>query len=579
MVWSVPDSETGPEGRRPGLRLAHGLREAWVAGYGWSQLCGDLRAGLVVALVAVPLSMALAIATGLPPVAGLISAALGGAIAALFSGSRVQVTGPTAAFVIVLAPIVHTHGIGGLFVASLLGGAMLIGMGFARLGRLIQYVPYPVTIGLTAGIGLVIATLQVNDLLGLGLDVPPDFFRKVALIGEHIGDTRLNELGLGLGTLAILVGWPRVFPRIPAPLAALVLATLAGYALEVWLPEHAVATVASRFEGGLRSGLPVFELPWAWPGPQGAELVFDRDTILALLRGGFAVAVLGALASLLSAVVADGMAGFRHDPDGELVAQGLANTVLPFFGGVAGAGAIARTATNVRYGARSPIAALAHAGFVFAALMLFSPLLNRLPMAALAALLLTVAWNMSEVRHLPRILRQGPRSDAIVLAAVFGATVVFDMATGVAIGLVLASMLFMRRMIEVSGVRLLGAGHPEETVDVPPGVLHYEVTGPLFFGAVHKATGLLERAGHQGAVVLLDLRAVPAIDGTALVNLRGAIERCLQRGTRVVIAGLQPQPVRALERGGLTPIEGRLAIESRFDAGLACARAWSTAGV
>lgn len=560
---------------RPRLRLAHGVREAWAAGYGWARLLGDVRAGMVVALVAVPLSMALAMAAGLAPEAGLWSAGVGGVLAALLGGSRVQVSGPTAAYVVVLAPIVNEHGPAGLAVVTFVAGLVLVAMGCARMGRLIQYVPYPVTIGFTAGIGAVVATFQVNDFLGLGLDVPPHIFDKIVLIAQHAGDVRWNELAMGVGTLAVLVLWPRLVRAVPAPLVALSVASVAGLVLAQWFPDAAVRTVGSRFEGGLSSALPAF----AWPG-WGAStdaLSLDRETVAELLRAGFAVAMLGAISSLLSAVVSDGLSGFRHDPDGELVAQGVANTALACIGAVPCSGAVARTVTNVRFGARSPVAALVQSAAVLAALLIAAPLLELLPLAALAALLLVVAWNMSEVRHLPRILRQGPRADAVVLVVVFATTVAVDMASGVAVGLVLASLLFMRRMIEVSGVRLLSAGHPEETVDVPPGVLHYEVTGPLFFGAVHKATGLLERSGQGGAVVLLDLRAVPAIDATALVNLRGALERCLARGTRVIVAGLQPQPAHALARAALQPVRNKLAIERSFDAGLELARLWTKA--
>jgi SulP family sulfate permease len=308
---------------------------------------------------------------------------------------------------------------------------------------------------------------------------------------------------------------------------------------------------------------PVFALPWSLPGPDGAPLGLSFDLLRALLPSALAIAMLGGLESLLSAVVADGMSGRQHDPDGELLGQGLANLVAPFFGGFAATGAIARTATNVRAGARSPVAAVTHALFVLAALVALAPLLAWLPMASLAALLFVVAWNMAEARHFVRVVRTAPRSDVLVLLVCFGLTVVFDMVIAVGVGVVLAALLFMRRMAEVSGVALATQSHPLVT-GLPPNVVVYEVSGPLFFGAAHKAMGALARVASGVDVVLLDLQAVPAIDATGVVNLGSAIDRLAGAGVFVVLGGAQPQPFRAFLRAGWRERRRELAIHRDF---------------
>ena len=556
----------------PALALRQVLRE----GYGPHTLQADLLAGIVVGVVALPLSMALAIASGVAPQHGLYTAIVGGALIALLGGSRTQVSGPTAAFVVILAPVAARFGPRGLLLATLMAGAILIALGLARMGRLIEFVPYPVITGFTAGIAVVIATLQVKDFLGLTVAGAPEHsLDRVAALLAALPTLRVWDVAIGALTLALLLVWPKVGGRVPAPLVALAAAALlAAFAARRW-PGFDVATVASRF-GGIPRQAPALALPWSLPGPGGEAPGLSFTLVRELLPSAFAIAMLGAMESLLSAVVADGMTGRKHDPDAELVAQGVGNVVAPFFGGFAATGAIARTATNVRSGARSPVAAVVHSVFVLFAVLALAPALGYLPMASLAALLLVVAWNMSERRHFAFVLRAAPRADVAVLLVCFGLTVIFDMVVSVTAGIILSAMLFIRRMAEVSGVRLIGDAHPELREPLPRGVVLYEVAGPLFFGAAQAAVSALQSVEKRGVqAVVLDLQAVPAMDATGLVNLESLIRRLNENGIKVILAGVQPQPMRTLARAGGRNRSGRLRIFRSFDRAIARARAFA----
>jgi SulP family sulfate permease len=554
-------------------RLGTALREALREGYGSAQLRGDAFAGAVVGVVALPLSMALAIASGVPPQHGLYTAIVAGGVVALLGGSRVQVSGPTAAFVVVLVPIAARQGLGGLLVATLLAGVMLFGMGAAGMGRLIEFVPYPVTTGFTAGIAVVIGTLQIKDLLGLSVErMPEHYLERLHALLAALPSARLPDLAIGLLTLAVLLLWPRLSRRMPAPLVALALAAAVAAALAAALPGFAVATIDSRF-GGIPRQAPLPLLPWRLPGADGQPLTLSWELIRELVPPAFAIAVLGAIESLLSAVVSDGMTGGRHDPDAELMAQGIGNVVAPFFGGIAATGAIARTATGVRSGARSPLAAFLHAAFVLLAVLLLAPLLGTLPMAALAGLLLVVAWNMSEAKHFGHLLRVAPRSDVAVLLVCFSLTILFDMVVSVTAGILLAALLFMRRMAEVSGVTLVAEGHPDLDEPLPRGVVLYDIAGPLFFGAAQKAMSTLRAVERRGVrVVVLDLEHVPAMDATGIVGLESLVARLNEAGTKVIMVGVQGQPLRALARAGWRNRKGRLRIFRSFERGIAVAR-------
>jgi SulP family sulfate permease len=489
-----------------------------------------------------------------PPQHGLYSAIVGGAVIALLGGSNVQVSGPTAAFVVILAPISARLGLGGLLLASLLAGCMLLLMGMARMGRLIEFIPYPVTTGFTAGIAVVIATIQLRDLLGLTVEMPAHYIEKVAALLRAAPDFQLDDLAIGLLTLVLLIVAPKVTRRIPAPIVALPLVAGLAYALSHTFAGFDVATIHSRFgpSGGIPQQPPIFAWPWLAPGTGGDPIQDSIDVPLlrSLLVSAFTIAMLGAIESLLSAVVADGMTGTKHDPDVELIAQGVGNIVAPFFGGFAVTGAIARTATNIRYGARSPIAAIAASLFVLVVLLAAAPLLGYLPMASMAALLLVVAWNMADIRHVAYILRVAPRSDVLVLLTCFGLTVIFDMVVAVLVGVVLASLLFMQRMAEVADVKLVGDRHPALDAPLPEGVVLYQIVGALFFGAAEKAMSALRNIHSGLRVVILDLTAVPHMDATGLTALESVLARLHAAKVFVVIAGVQDQPLRLMARAG-----------------------------
>jgi sulfate permease, SulP family len=578
-------SSTSLRAPRPRVSPGIALRRALAQGYGAADLRADLLAGLTVGIVALPLAMALAIASGVPPQQGLYTAIVAGLVIALLGGSKVQVSGPTAAFVVILAPIAARHGLGGLALATLLAGGLLVAMGLARFGRFVEFVPYPVTTGFTAGIAVVIGVLQLRDFLGLVPgELPPHFVDRGVALARALPTASWNEALVGGVTLAVLVVWPSVSKRVPAPLIALGVGTAVSLALAALVPGTEVATIASRFhylvDGVERAGIPRLPplpgLPWRLPGGDGAPLGLTFELVRELVPSAFAIAMLGAIESLLSAVVADGMTGKKHDPDAELVAQGVGNVLAPFFGGIAATGAIARTATNVRAGARSPIAAVVHALFVLTAVVALAPALGYLPMAALAALLLQVAWRMAEARHFARMLRVAPRSDILVLLSCFGLTVLFDMVVAVTVGIVFAALLFMQRMAEVSRAELVNVAELDLDEPMPEGVLFYEIAGPLFFGAANKAMTTLRTVARKGVkVVVLDLRSVPIIDATGLVALDSTVGKLRGAGIVVVLAGLQGQPLRALAKAGWRNVPGSLALGRDFSRSLEVARAYA----
>jgi len=573
----------------PALRLRpfSALRERWAEGYGWGDLRADAMAGAVVGLVAIPLSMALAVASGVPPQHGLYTAMAAGFLTPLFGGSRFQVTGPTAAFVVVLAPVAHRFGVAGLLLAGLMAGVFLILMGVARMGRLIQYIPRPVTVGFTAGIGLVIATLQLKDFLGLETGPSPDaFLPRARMILASLSTARAPEIAVALFTLAVLLLWPRLTRRVPSPLAALGSAAAGAAAAHRLWPGFDVATIGSRFSSvwngavvhGIPRALPAPQWPWRFPGPGGQPFPFGFDAVHVLLPAAFAIAMLGAIESLLSAVVADGMTQTRHDPDAELVALGTGNIVGPFLGAIPATGAIARTATNIRAGARSPAAAMVHALFVLLAVLLFAPWLSFLPMASLAALLMLVAYNMSELPHFIRILRVAPRSDVIVLLLCFGLTVVFDMVIGVSVGVTLAAFLFMRRMAQTTrGKAFLETHHAHARLNLPRDVMVYEIAGPLFFGAVENAMDAVRAVGGGVRTVIFLMEGVPVMDVTGLTAFEGVLSRLSREKKEVYLVAVQPQPADLLKKAELTALPG-LALCGTLEEAAARAKAASAGG-
>ncbi len=548
-------------------RFAPALRDSLKEDYGRAGLLQDFWAGLSVGIIALPLSLALAIASGVPPQHGLYTAIIAGAIAALAGGSRFNVTGPTAAFVVILHPIAVAYGIGGLLVATLMSGAILVAMGWGRMGQLISYIPHSVTTGFTAGIAVVIASLQIKDFLGLSpVDVPENFFGRLTALGAALPTLNPAEAGLGLATLALLIVWPRLRTPIPAYLVGAVFAGLASFALGHWWPEFHVATIADRFsyllDGTVRAGIPQLPPQFAWPwnltAVGHAPLMLSFALLKELAGPAFAIAMLGAIESLLCAVIADGMTGKKHDPDAELVAQGLGNLVAPLFGGIPATGALARTAANIRAGARSPIAAVIHALFILVAMLTIAPLLSWLPMCGLAALLLLVAWNMSERKNFRNILRVAPRTDVILMLLCFTLTVLVDMVTAISVGVVLAALEFMHRMAKLSLVKMISEGEADAPVGLPKDVRYYTIAGPLFFGAAERAVSALRNHDRNVRAVILDLAAVPTIDITGLVALQSVIDELLAAGIFVAICSAQRNVLRVLREGGYRKREGQL---------------------
>ncbi|HXF08975.1 MAG TPA: C4-dicarboxylic acid transporter DauA [Candidatus Acidoferrales bacterium] len=550
------------------LPVAHALRNALTSGYGRRDFIGDLTAGVTVGIVALPLAMALAIASGVAPQQGLYTAIVAGALIALTGGSHVNVSGPTAAFVVVLLPIAQRFGLGGLLTASAMAGVILLFMGLARLGRFIELVPYPVTVGFTSGIAVVIATLQLKDFLGLPVGtLEGHYWEKLGILLGALPQAHAADLLIGALTLSVMILWPRLRLRFPGHLVALLAGTLLSLLLARIGPEWAVDTIGSRFTWtagtqvghGIPPFLPQWQWPWAQPDPDGQALDLSVSLLRDLLGPAFTIAMLGALESLLCAVVADGMAGTRHDPNAELVGQGLGNIVAPFFGGIAATAAIARTATNIRAGARSPLASVIHAGVVLIAVVALADLLAYLPMAALAGLLLMTAWNMSEARHFMHVLRRAPGSDVMVLLTCFSLTVLFDMVVAVTVGMGLAAILFIKRVIDLTEGRLLSAnGAAGPTAAELPGVLVYDINGPLFFGAAQKALRTLHTIDPGLRVLILDMTDVQLMDMTGMTALEELVKQAQRQRQTVILCGLAPHLILKLRRVGLRRIKGEV---------------------
>ncbi|AXA57155.1 C4-dicarboxylic acid transporter DauA [Pseudomonas thivervalensis] len=560
-------------------------RQTWRAGYTLERLRGDLVAGLTVGIIAIPLAMALAIAVGVPPQHGLYTVLVAAPLIALTGGSRFNVSGPTAAFVVILLPITQQYGLGGLLLCTMLAGLILIALGLMRAGRLIQYIPYPVILGFTAGIGVVIATLQLKDLLGLTTAGQAKHY--IEQLGELIvalPGARLGDGAIGAVCLAVLIVWPRWVPRVPGHLVALLVGTLLGLAMERggW----PIATLGERFsyvaDGIIHPGippfLPSFDWPWNLPDGQGHPLILSYDLIRQLLAPAFAIAMLGAIESLLCAVVADGMTGSKHDPNAELMGQGLGNLVAPLFGGITATAAIARSATNVRSGASSPLAAIIHSLVVLVAIVLLAPLFSYLPMAALAALLVMVAWNMSEAGHVLHTLRIAPRSDVLVLLTCLGLTVLFDMVLAVAVGLLLAAGLFIKRMSELTDSAELPRHFHQALLDMPEHVRCYGIRGPLFFGAAEKALDVLRRFAPGVRVVVVDMSAVPMLDMTALAALENILRDYRKQGIGLILVATAPRVRLKLRRAGIHREQRQLAYVQTLEQARVKSEKWLAGG-
>jgi SulP family sulfate permease len=532
------------------------MRRTIARGYHLRELRADVTSGVLVGIVALPLSMALAIAVGVAPEHGLYTAIVAGGLIGLLGGCKFQITGPTAAFVVVLAPIASRFGLSGLLTAGAMAGVLLAAMGLFRLGALIRFIPHPVTTGFTTGIATVIAALQIKDVFGLSPGKLPDHFvERMVALWEARDTAQLQDFTIAAFTFALLVWLPRLTKRLPAPLFAIAAASALAALLHRLMPSFTVATIGSRFHstvhGVVVNGIPrVPPLPGL---PWGTNHISFGD-LRELVSAAVAIAMLGAIESLLSATIADGMTGTKHDPDAELFALGVGNIVTPFFGGIPATGALARTATNIRGGARSPISAVVHSVVVLLSVLALAPLVAYVPMAALAALLLRVAWNMSEARNFVGIARVAPKSDVAVLLVCYLLTVAFDMVVAVSVGVILAAFLFIRRMAELtkSHFDLEGLGEDGEGRALPEGVVLYEINGPLFFGAAQAAMNSLEASASSAyKVLVLNLGRVSVIDATGLAALENAIAGVLRRKRSVVIAGPLPEPKRVFDKARL----------------------------
>lgn len=560
--------------------LFSALRQAFASGYSLNSLKGDISAGLTVGIIAIPLAMALAIAVGVPPQHGLYTVLIGGSLIALTGGSRFNVSGPTAAFVVILLPITQQFGVGGLLLCTAMAGVILIAMALLRAGALLQFIPYPVTLGFTAGIGVVIATLQIKDAFGLeNIEPAANYIEQITALASafpsiHLGDTLVAAI-----TLAVLIIWPRFVPKIPGHLVALTVGSFVGLALNN--ADISVATLGQRFSyvvdgvshPGIPPFLPSFMWPWEFSGPDGKPLVLSFELFRQLLAPAFAIAMLGAIESLLCAVVADGMAGTKHDPNGELLGQGLGNIIAPMFGGITATAAIARSAANVRAGAFSPIAAIIHAGVVLLAMLFLAPMFSHLPMAALAALLLMVAWNMSEPKHVVHTLRIAPRNDVLVLLTCLSLTVLFDMVLAVGVGLLLAAGLFIKSMSELTDTAPVSRDQ-HDLPDLPDSVAVYAIRGPLFFGAAEKALSVLRKFNPEIRVMIIDLRAVPMLDMTALAALSNVLMDYQKNNIGIIFLGTSARVRHKMRRAGIRLEHNKLSYVSNFSMAKARAQRW-----
>jgi sulfate permease, SulP family len=530
--------------------------------YTRADLARDLPAGITVGLVALPLAMAFGIASGVTPQAGLYTAIVGGLIVAVLGGSRFQVSGPTGAFVVIVAGIIHDHGLSGLLMVTMMAGVILLALGFTGLGTAVKYIPRPVVLGFTNGIALLIASTQIKDFLGLQMPrSPSEFFERMEAIAHYLPTFTPAALALGMTALAIIVFLPRWQPRVPGSIVALVGGTAA-----VTLLDLPVATIGSAF-GGIPGGLPAVSVP-----------AFRADLIGPLLQPALTVAILAALESLLSAVVADSMTGDRHNSNAELVAQGVANVVVPMVGGIPVTGAIARTATNIRAGARTPVSAAVHAVTLLATVLLLAPLASGIPLAVLAAVLFVVAWNMGEWREIPGILRlEAP--DIAVWIATFALTVMVDLTIAVEAGLALAALLYIYRVTETSSVSIatpeyIAAGqvHSLQGKDVPDYVTILRIHGPFLFGTTDKLIDAAAGIDTFKQIVILRLRNMTAIDATGLHALERFSEDLRRSGRTLLVCGARHQPATFLARAEFVDEVGADNIVPHVDAALARAR-------
>ena len=516
-------------------------------GYSQAQLIKDIIAGIIVAIIALPLSIALAIASGVGPEQGLYTAIIAGFFISFFGGSRVQIGGPTAAFVVIIYGIVAEYGTDGLIVATILAGIILVIMGICRFGSLIKYIPYTITTGFTCGIAVTLFVGQLKDFFGLQMkSVPSEFLDKIIAYGKNIGTINVTATVIGLVAVAIMLIWPKVTDKIPGSLVAIIVTTAI-----VYFAKLDVNTIGSVY-GQLDSSFPKFHVP-----------AISMKLVQQMLSPAFTIAVLAAIESLLSAVVSDGMIGDTHKSNAELIGQGLGNIFSGLFGGIPATGAIARTAANVRNGGRTPIAGITHCVTLTVILLVLMPLAALIPMTTLAAVLLVVAANMADWESFFRLCKSAPKSDIIVLVATFFLTVFFDLVVAIEIGVVLAALLFMKRMAETADIKAwkytdspdITPGEAEKLRDIPHSISVFEICGPMFFAAADQILNI--NSHHHTKAVVIRMRSVPAIDASAMKSLHELSNRAKRKNITLIFSHVNEQPMHVMEKDGFIELVGK----------------------
>jgi len=535
--------------------------------YNRSTFMADLMAGIIVGIVALPLAIAFGIASGVSPEKGIITAIIAGFLISFLGGSKVQIGGPTGAFIVIVYGIIQQYGEAGLIVATLMAGVMLVLLGVFRLGAVIKFIPYPIIVGFTSGIALTIFTTQIADLFGLDFGnekIPGDFVGKWLLYFRHFETVNWWNTLVGLISIVIIVGTPRVLKKIPGSLVAIIVVTVAVYLLKTFAGVDTIDTIGDRFT--IQSQLPSAEIP-----------AIDWEAINRLFPVAITIALLGAIESLLSATVADGVTGDRHDSNTELIAQGIANVVTPLFGGIPATGAIARTMTNINNGGKTPVAGIIHAVVLLLILLFLMPLAQYIPMACLAGVLVIVAYNMSEWRTFKTLLKN-PKSDVIVLLTTFFLTVIFDLTIAIEIGIVIACILFMKRIMETTEISVirneidpsaeLDIQVQDEHLMIPEHVEVYEINGPYFFGIANKFEEQMIRMGNRSRIRIIRMRKVPFIDSTGIHNLTNLCKRARKENTMIVLSGVNESVYEVLENSGFCELLGRENICPHINAAL-----------
>ncbi len=537
--------------------------------YDRKTLAADVMAGLIVGIVALPLAIAFGIASGVSPETGIVTAIVAGFLVSAFGGSSVQIGGPTGAFIVIVYGIVQQYGMGGLTVATLMAGAFLVLLGVFRLGTIIKYIPYPIVVGFTSGIAVTIFTTQVKDLLGLTTGpVPADFVAKWATYVQALPTVDPWSTAVGVLSVVAIALTPRLSRKVPGSLVAIVVMTVAAYLLRTYAGVESIETIGDRFS--IRAELPSAVVP-----------VLTWEGVKQLVQPALTIAVLGAIESLLSATVADGVTGRRHDSNQELIGQGIANLCSPLFGGIPATGAIARTMTNINNGGRTPVAGIVHAAVLLLIFLVFMPLAQYIPMACLAGVLVVVSYNMSGWRTFRELLAN-PKSDVAVLLITFLLTVLFDLTIAIEVGLVIACLLFMRRMAETTRVSVIteeidpneesDVETHEEHLPIPSGVEVYEINGPYFFGIANKFEDVMATMADRPKVRIIRMRRVPFIDSTGLHNLKNLCTMNHREGTHIVLSGVEPAVREVLEHAGFDSLLGRDHICASINEALEVAR-------